>query len=208
MITKQVKQAGHLVVFILTSLSVAVILTTLVSPWLYHLFIKGLSLDQVAGLPAGQLMANYRYMVHYLLDPFQQVFELPDFASSPAGKQHFVEVKHLFQLNGLLSLALIWLTVWLNQRIKKGRYRKTYLPFFQFAVVLPLLLIFVMVLAFDQIFIAFHQLFFRNDLWLFDPLLDPIITVLPQSFFLVLFIVVILFYELVLLFIRWLFYRK
>lgn len=41
-----------------------------------------------------------------------------------------------------------------------------------------------MILDWDALFTAFHKLFFRNDYWLFDPDTDPVINLLPDSYFL------------------------
>ena len=36
---------------------------------------------------------------------------------------------------------------------------------------------------FSRVFVIFHKLFFRNDLWLFDPETDYMIQMLPEGFF-------------------------
>ena len=53
-----------------------------------------------------------------------------------------------------------------------------------------------MLLFFDQAFVAFHRLLFDNELWLFDPRLDPVIWILPQSYFLGLTALILAFYGL------------
>jgi integral membrane protein (TIGR01906 family) len=45
-----------------------------------------------------------------------------------------------------------------------------------------------MFVGFDTFFIKFHELFFSNDDWLFNPATDPIINVLPEQFFMYCFI--------------------
>ena len=35
----------------------------------------------------------------------------------------------------------------------------------------------------EWVFITFHKLVFQNDYWLFDPYTDPVITILPDEFF-------------------------
>jgi integral membrane protein (TIGR01906 family) len=37
---------------------------------------------------------------------------------------------------------------------------------------------------FNTAFIVFHEIFFTNDYWIFDPRTDPVITILPETFFL------------------------
>ena len=39
------------------------------------------------------------------------------------------------------------------------------------------------VLSWDFTFIIMHKLLFRNDLWIFDSYSDPIILILPDTFF-------------------------
>lgn len=36
----------------------------------------------------------------------------------------------------------------------------------------------------DKAFVTFHHIFFNNDYWIFDPVKDPVITILPDTFFL------------------------
>ena len=35
----------------------------------------------------------------------------------------------------------------------------------------------------DRFFVGFHSLLFNNDYWLFDPATDPVILILPDTFF-------------------------
>ena len=36
---------------------------------------------------------------------------------------------------------------------------------------------------FNKIFVKFHNLFFKNNYWLLNPLTDPIIKIMPEQFF-------------------------
>ena len=51
---------------------------------------------------------------------------------------------------------------------------------------------FLVAIDFDQAFIIFHKLFFRNDFWIFDYRTDPVITILPETFFMHCFILIVL----------------
>ncbi|BEI50506.1 membrane protein [Lactiplantibacillus plantarum subsp. plantarum] len=53
----------------------------------------------------------------------------------------------------------------------------------QTALWVPPVVTVIMAINFDQFFIMFHKILFRNSDWLFDPLLDRIILVLPDTFF-------------------------
>jgi integral membrane protein (TIGR01906 family) len=50
--------------------------------------------------------------------------------------------------------------------------------------VVPAICGILIALNWEQAFITFHHIFFRNDYWLFDPATDPIIVILPDAFFL------------------------
>lgn len=59
--------------------------------------------------------------------------------------------------------------------------------FFSF---LPVIFVFIFLITnFDQFFIEFHHILFRNSNWIFDPAKDPIINVLPEEFFQIEFII-------------------
>ena len=47
----------------------------------------------------------------------------------------------------------------------------------------PLLIAIPLMINFDRSFVVFHELFFDNDLWIFDPRTDPIIDYLPEALF-------------------------
>ena len=51
-------------------------------------------------------------------------------------------------------------------------------------------------IGFDQFFVAFHEVLFCDNSWLFDPATDPIISVLPEQFFMHTFLIFLLVYEL------------
>lgn len=58
-------------------------------------------------------------------------------------------------------------------------------------IAVPLGILLASMINFDQAFIIFHKIAFTNDYWIFDPKLDPIITILPQEFFIHSFILII-----------------
>lgn len=39
------------------------------------------------------------------------------------------------------------------------------------------------IIDFDSSFVVFHEILFDNDYWIFDPVLDPVINILPAEFF-------------------------
>ena len=50
---------------------------------------------------------------------------------------------------------------------------------------------FVVALDFESAFITFHQIVFRNNYWVFDYRSDPVINILPETFFMHCFILIV-----------------
>lgn len=69
-------------------------------------------------------------------------------------------------------------------------------PFFIASLVPPVLLT-LLAVNFDRMFVLFHQIFFNNDDWLFNPATDPIILALPQEFFMFTFLLFFLLIEVI-----------
>ena len=159
--------------------------------------IKWLNLAGRVYLKPETIQYNFHILMNYLTNPFNQVLEMPDFRSSAAGLHHFAVVKslfHLVQLVALVTLPSFYFFV--RKIVKKGflpLYRKSILTL----VLLPLVIGLVGVLiGFEQFFTLFHQiLFVGDDTWLFDPAKDPVILILPETFFLHAFLLFFALYE-------------
>ena len=65
---------------------------------------------------------------------------------------------------------------------REGQYWRL-LRYFQWGILLPLGVVLALLINFDVLFVLFHQVFFNNDAWLFNPATDPIILALPAEFF-------------------------
>ena len=66
-----------------------------------------------------------------------------------------------------------------------------------------LVIIALMLVNFEQVFIAFHEVLFRNQDWIFDPNTDPVINMLPDTFFLECFLLFFVLFFAMLGFIYW-----
>jgi len=186
----------------LWGLALSVIGTVLLSIPLFHLEIGWNRLEETSGLSKEVLGDNYRVLINYLMNPFVVKLEMPDFPSSPAGLEHFLDVKVLFMialvcLIVLLPVFIIFMKEYLNIFFRRGLTIILALPFLATGTAL--------LLGFDQFFVLFHEVLFRNQDWLFDPKTDPIIDVLPETFFLHCFILAALIY---LLFFGFLYFYK
>ncbi|MGV3311835.1 TIGR01906 family membrane protein [Streptococcus suis] len=177
----------------------AAVLGTIYLAWLvYPLEISFLGLEKVVYMKSSDISYNFNILMNYLTNPFASVLDMPNFSSSADGLKHFADVKglfHLAQVIFLISLPAVF--NFCKEVVRKG-YGKLYRTVFMWMALAPLLIALVgLLIGFDSFFVLFHHLLFPGDsTWLFDPLKDPVIYILPQDFFLHCFILFFVLYEL------------
>lgn len=171
--------------FLITSLLASVILITNLTP-LYTLSIKWFDLSNFTGVSAQGLMEDYKSMVKYIQLPWMDNLQFKNFAMSEQGAYHFYEVKNIFfNVYALFFMCLILGLVfyylnkkgWLKVSVDSLNY------FFYITVSLIVLTLAGFYMNFTMLFNKFHELFFNNNYWIFDPRTDPIILALPEEFF-------------------------
>ena len=171
-------------VFILTF---AISLTIWAVP-LYQFSLNHLNVPERVGMTYDQIMENYYVLMEYLHLPWVDTLLMPDFPVSASGAFHFYEVKLLFYLNfGLLGLSLVNTFFYWRKLKKEVGFWKLIDPF-KVAIFVPFVLLLILALDFDWMFVMFHEIVFNNDAWIFNAATDPIITVLPQEFFMYCFV--------------------
>ncbi|REC33587.1 TIGR01906 family membrane protein [Enterococcus pseudoavium] len=172
-----------LICLLLSLLTLAITLT-INARWLYQFDIGHLELLDYTTLSEKELLHNFDQLMNYLNRPWVKTLEMTDFPVSASGALHFYEVKKLFLLNyGLLLVTLIPSVLYLR-RLAGQKHLWLLIQPFRIAVVAPMVIAFLMAVNFDRFFIMFHGVFFNNDAWIFNPATDPIINVLPETFFL------------------------
>lgn len=151
---------------------------------LYYHDIKALRIPETSGYSEEIIRENYDALIEYCSPFFDGELSFPTLTSSPAGIQHFAEVKTIFiTFYYLLAITFVLLLPLLIFSWKRNYCINLKLSAIT-TVVLPLLVGLACSINFDQAFVLFHKIFFRNDYWLFDPMTDPIINLLPSKFFL------------------------
>ncbi len=171
----------------LTLISLTITATINFTP-IYRFSIQRYDLVNLSGLSQEKLLENYRLLLQFLNYPWQTELLLPDFPMSPAGLGHFYDVKQLFLLNyTVLFLTLIPTGYFLYHLWEKQQLWRLVRPF-QWGILVPVIFLFLMLIGFNTFFVTFHQIFFSNDDWLFNPVTDPIIMVLPEQFFMLCFV--------------------
>lgn len=172
--------------------AISLFLTILLSIPLFSLVVKGEHLTEVAQMSQQTLVHNFNSLMGYMLNPFQNKLAMPDFPSSSSGLKHFAEVKKLFMIDLLLSILLLPAII---------RFRKQKLALFfrhgiRLMMIVPVILaLFALMIGFDNFFIYFHQIIFRDNSWIFNPITDPIIDVLPEIYFMYAFIIFVILYQ-------------
>lgn len=103
---------------------------------------------------------------------------------------HMADVRNLFlggkKLRTISLMVSVLLLMFLA--VKKADLKQLvptgYLQALFFYLVIVIILIAAMAIDFTKCFTLFHHLFFKNNLWLFDPATDYMIRMLPEGFFL------------------------
>ncbi|HBF2176299.1 TIGR01906 family membrane protein [Clostridioides difficile] len=150
---------------------------------LYYFDIDYLNISELSGLSKDDIKLNYDYLIDYNLNKNVSEFKLPTLKSSPQGKIHFEEVRNIFQnINKLAKLLLVVSLVGIILSVKNKNIKILKTASITL-IIMPLLLTVPILLNFEKSFIIFHKLLFRNDYWIFNPDLDPVINMLPEEFF-------------------------
>lgn len=158
---------------------------------LYYFDIDYLNIDITSGMPIKVIKENYDILINYQSIFYQGELNLPDFIMSTNGRIHFQEVKTIFEviqvfmvISGLISIPMVM------KRLREKEYRFLKLSG-MLTIIIPSMLGFVVALDFNNAFIIFHKLVFRNDFWIFDYHNDPVIRILPETFFMHCFILIV-----------------
>lgn len=150
---------------------------------LYYFDINYLNIPINTNMTVEDIKSNYDYLIKYNLSRKELDFKLPTLPYSNYGKIHFQEVRDIFiTLDNLfyICIGISILGLFINLKYRKFDFLKyTYISL----ISIPLILALPFIINFDASFIIFHKIAFNNDYWIFDPILDPVINILPQEFF-------------------------
>lgn len=176
---------------VLTIISASIAFVVLFTP-MYRWTIQILNIPEQIGMSLEQIMDNYYVLIRYLHNPFTDTITFIDFPTSASGAFHFYEVQILILINYAVLFVSCFVSVWYIKFVTQTKtWYRLIQPFF-YLTFAPFVFFILLVLNFDHMFVVFHELLFNNDAWLFNPVTDPIIKVLPQEFFMVCFAVVFL----------------
>ncbi|WP_010498138.1 TIGR01906 family membrane protein [Ligilactobacillus acidipiscis] len=154
---------------------------------LYYFFVDQQHLAQTVSLTRKGLITDYQHLLNYLNFPWVHKLDMT-LPSSANGLQHFADVKRLFLVDYFVMIVGVPLSVYHLHRLKKQQMLWTLIAPAQITLTGMIFLLVLMSISFQQFFVIFHKILFRNNDWVFDPLKDPIIDALPDEFFLACFV--------------------
>ena len=104
---------------------------------------------------------------------------------------HMKDVKFLIKgvyVLAIISLTMIVMTIIWGTALKTNGVLSILVKLLassaKYILITALILSVLSLLAFQQLFLIFHQISFANDLWILDPSKDYLIIMFPQNFFL------------------------
>ncbi len=152
--------------------------------FLYYASIKWFDLEQSTGLSYQMIKENYDALINYCSPFFRGSLVFPSLTASASGISHFAEVKAIFNvfyiMFAITTLLLIMFFI-MKRRKRQYQYMRTASIT---SIVLPVITLLACSINFNASFNLMHKILFRNDDWLFDEKTDPIILLLPESYFL------------------------
>lgn len=170
--------AAILALLIATALGLGIIHIT---DFPYTVDIDRLKIEESSGLDREEIMANYSSVMDYLSPFSSSEFDLPTLAYTRTGAGHFADCKVIFGwfylLGALALVAYILLAVFKVFDKRVLRYGGI------ITIAIPVVFGLGAAVNFDRMFVAFHAVFFDGDTWIFDPVEDAIINILPEDFF-------------------------
>lgn len=180
---KKVKEGLFVFNNILFFIGLSVVLTLLIAPLIHQVDVKKYALDVYSGLTTAQIQEEFSRLVGYLWLWHRDPLTLSYFPMSNTGVIHFAEVKvfvDAIQVMFIVTGIIFGVGVYRRLKRKEIAFLKT--TAFSTYFVLGTFLLFGMV-SFDELFVLFHQVVFRNNYWIFSASTDPVILILPEAFF-------------------------
>lgn len=156
----------------------------------YYAQIENLKIEEETGYTREQIVTAYSEVVDFCIGA-REDFAVGELKYSEEGKDHFADCRKLFILDlGVLAVSGLTLICWLIIRkavsMRCARPRNHSVGYHG---ALTLLITFAVIGAlgtidFDKTFVIFHSLFFPGKTnWLFNPVTDEVINILPETFF-------------------------
>lgn len=160
----------------------------------YRIANKIFHIDKNLNIPRNKLYAEYGSIIDFINNPKTTDLSFESFTLSNNALYHFVEVRKIFigiYIFLIFSISLLVIYLLINKkRIKKAIGNIPVISLLITIVTSFVIIAFSMV-NFNYLFKIFHEIIFTNDYWIFDTVKDSIILALPEEFFLLCAIIII-----------------
>lgn len=169
---------------------------------LYSANIGRWGLERISGMPREEILLNYDALMRWCWPWHTAELAFPTLSMSANGAQHFAECKALFNfftLGGAMALFVGIANILRMRRtalspdtgLEDARSEcRVMTAAGVVSILIPVVLLLAAAVDFDRTFVLFHKLFFGNDLWIFDYRTDPVILILPETYFLLCAVVI------------------
>lgn len=155
---------------------------------LYYWDTDNLQIPETSGYSKEICIENYDALIDYNLIGGSEKLVFPSFSMSEQGEIHFAEVKEIFITMQVISIAgiILFAGFMLYRKLHRVPREGTLWMRFTGIVLLSAVVLIGLAMAIDWqwSFEFMHKVFFDNNYWLFDLKYDPVITILPDRFFL------------------------
>jgi integral membrane protein (TIGR01906 family) len=164
--------------------------------WRYREGFEKYQIPQATGIEMDQLMVGARALIAYFNSDQEPVDIVVERQGQPFRLFNEREVRHLYDVKQLLQLMnriniasgiylllyVVWLVV-LDRRRFGERLGWSLIGGMLVTLLVLGLIGGLAAIDFESVFVQFHLLSFRNDLWLLDPATDYLIRMYPEGFF-------------------------
>lgn len=162
----------------------------------YHLLAEPLHIISESGMTREVVLRNYDHLIEYCSPFYHGELSFPDFPSSASALSHFAETKGLFSCFSLAVPFCFLAGILIISLKARGQRKKVFTQnfFIEFSrairltawlcILAPLTCLILFFIDFHKVFYGMHHILFNNNDWIFDAATDPIITILPERYFL------------------------
>lgn len=176
------KNLAAALLFMFLYIGLAVVVTLNFRP-LYYYDMEHLHIPETSGYSEEMIRENYDILIDYNSMFYQGELQFNGLAMSEGGRIHFQEVKDIFTgfqkmfLADLVICAILFL--YFMKRKSWGFLKLSGI----ITIVIPLVIGGLIAMNWEWCFVTFHHIAFDNDYWIFDYTTDPVINILPDTFF-------------------------
>lgn len=163
-------------VSLLALASIAFLLAVNLSPLL-------ISFPHQLGMRPHAILHAYGQLLLYLQLPGLKAPQLGKLALSTSAAHHFAMVKNYFMANEFLMVVTTVIAGWCLKRMKRRQQLWQLLAPLQYLFTLIIVVLALVMVNFADLFIKSHYLLFHDMDWVLSPANDPIILLMPVSFF-------------------------